>query len=159
MSILREGSQHEVSSSYMRGEYIEEQSTRSSVSFMTDCSPTIFFRVITAIRCPGYLQYKRGALKKALTERYLSHSSLMFSAVRTKLPAMRRSRTVITDGAQRTEGHQLLARVAGRLGQAAMTPACLTALTYRALSIALLRSFVHVGFRRSSLSSLCTPGV
>jgi hypothetical protein len=81
-----------------------------------DCSPDIFFRVINEIRCPSYLQYKRGSLKKALTERYLSHSSLMFSAVRTKGPVMRRCRTVITDRSQRTEGHQLLARVAGSAG-------------------------------------------
>ena len=125
-----------------------------------DCSPTIFFRVITAIRCPGYLQYKRGALKKALTERYLSHRSLMFSAVRTKRPVMRRRRTVIDFPRSTNRGATIVSARSGvGWGQAAMTPACLTALTYRALSIALLRSFVPVGFRRSSLSSLCAPRV
>ena len=91
-----------------------------------DCSPDIFFRVINEIHFPSYLQYKRGALKKALTERYLSHDSLIFSAVRTKSSAMRRRRTAITDGSQRTEGHQLLARSgAGASGNdAAACEAC-----------------------------------
>ena len=81
-----------------------------------DCSPDIFFRVINEIHCPSYLQYKRGALKRALTERYLSHSSLLFLVVRKKRPAVRRRRTVITDRSQRTEGHQLLACIAGSAG-------------------------------------------
>ena len=41
-----------------------------------ECSPDIFFRVINAIRCPGYLQYKRGALKEALKVYLLIFSSI-----------------------------------------------------------------------------------
>src|SRR6266480_3078570 len=54
------------------------------------CSPDIFFRVIHALRCPSYFQYKEGALKQALKERSSTHGSLMCSAVRKKRLPMRR---------------------------------------------------------------------